>query len=116
MDTILSWILSVLLLAGCLFTVVAALGIVRLPDFFMRMHAATKAGAFGGSIILLVAGIGLGMVSVWIEAILVIVFFYLTMPVASHMIGRSAYRHRVQKWSGTRIDEIEGRGGWDAKG
>jgi hypothetical protein len=47
------------LLPGAIFTLLAAIGVLRLPDLYMRMHAASKAGAVGGGLILLAVGAGL---------------------------------------------------------
>jgi multicomponent Na+:H+ antiporter subunit G len=102
-------LIAVLLLFGCLFVLVASIGLVRFPDVYTRMHAAAKAGAFGGSVVCLAAGIGFGYSPVWVEVLLIILFFYLTTPVASHMIGRAAYLNRTRLWSGTTSDELEGK-------
>jgi multicomponent Na+:H+ antiporter subunit G len=102
-------LVAILLLLGCLFVLVAAIGLVRFPDVYTRMHAAAKAGSFGGSIVCLAAGIGFGYGPVWVEVLLIILFFYLTTPVASHMIGRAAYLNRTKLWRGTTVDELQGK-------
>ena len=82
-------ILYTLVLAGSLFVLVAALGLLRFKDLYSRMHATTKATSFG--ILLLVAGAGLYF-STWevaIKAVLVVLFVYLTAPLAAHSIARS---------------------------
>ena len=50
-------IASVALIAGAFFTLVAAIGVVRLPDILMRMHASTKAGTLGTGFILLAVAV-----------------------------------------------------------
>lgn len=86
---ILTILASFLLISGSLFGLIAAIGILRMPDLYCRMHAATKAGAFGTS--LMVVGLILIMpeLRVFIQGLLIIIFFYLTAPVAAHMIGRA---------------------------
>ncbi len=82
-------IISVLLLGGALFMLVAAIGIIRLEDLYSRLHATTKATSFG--ILLLMAGAVL-FFSEWIvtvKALLIIIFIYLTAPLAAHSIARS---------------------------
>lgn len=79
-------------LSGAVFTLIAALGVARFPDFFCRMHAATKAGAFGGTLMLLAAVFAFPSLKVTIQSVLIILFFYMTTPVASHLLGRSAAR------------------------
>ena len=49
---------SILLVAGTVFSVLAALGLLRLPDVYTRMHAASKAGTVGSGLLLIAAGIG----------------------------------------------------------
>ncbi len=98
-----------LLLVGLFFVLVAALGLVRMPDFYSRTHAAAKAGAFGGSLILLGVAVLFATWGVAVKAVLVILFFYATTPVAGHMIGRAAYLARVPRWPGTEIDELAGK-------
>lgn len=97
---------SVLLLAGAAFALVAAIGVVRMPDLPMRMHAATKAGTLGVGLMLLALALGSGEVGVAIRAAAVIVFLCLTAPVAAHVIGRAAYLSgEMDLWEGTLVDE-----------
>jgi len=95
----------VFLLLGAGLALVAAVGIIRMPDLFIRMHAATKAGTVGVAAITIGTMIHFGELSVTFRGLLVIGFFLLTAPVAAHMIGRAAYRSGVSLWILTRIDE-----------
>lgn len=95
-----------IILFGVIFIFLAALGAVRLPDFYSRMHAATKAGAFGVALILFGAILTFGTLKVAIEAVLIIAFYYLTTPVAAHLLGRAAYLSDVPKWHATNPDEL----------
>lgn len=101
-----SWIVAILLVAGSFFAFVAAIGVNRLPDFYMRMHAATKAGAFGASLLLLAAALHFGSLRAIIMAVLIIGFFYLTTPIAAQTIGQAAYRKRVPLWKKTGHDQL----------
>ncbi|MBW3226218.1 monovalent cation/H(+) antiporter subunit G [Marinobacter adhaerens] len=100
---------SILLLAGASFMVLAAIGIVRLPDLPTRMHASTKAGAMGA--ILTMAGVALHFSdsAVAARAIAFIVFILLTAPIAAHVIGRAGYFTGISLWSGTTKDELRER-------
>jgi multicomponent Na+:H+ antiporter subunit G len=100
---------SILLLAGASFMVLAAIGIVRLPDLPTRMHASTKAGAMGA--ILTMAGVALHFSdsAVAARAIAFIVFILLTAPIAAHVIGRAGYFTGITLWSGTTKDELRER-------
>ena len=106
----------VFLLLGGLLSVVAAVGVLRMPDIFIRMHAATKVGAVGVSSIVVGLMIHFGSITVISRGLLVIAFFLLTAPVAAHMIARSAYRSGVSLWLLTRIDEWKARGNKSADG
>lgn len=101
------WIVAILVVIGAFFVFVAALGVVRMPDFYMRLHAATKAGAFGATIMLIAAALYFGSMRSAVMAIITIIFFYLTAPVAGQAIGRAAYRCGVKLWGKTGIDELK---------
>ncbi len=98
------------LLLGGVFSIVAAVGVLRMPDVFIRMHAATKVGTVGVSSITIGLMLHFGALTVTSRGILVIAFFLLTAPVAAHMIGRAAYRSGVSLWSRTHIDEWKAHG------
>lgn len=83
---------TLLTLLGAAFFLVAAIGVFRLPDLLTRMHAATKAGAFGGTLMLAGCAVAFGDWGVAIKAALTVIFFYLTAPIAGHMLGRAGYR------------------------
>jgi len=98
-----------LLVIGSLFMLLAAFGIVRMPDLFTRMHAATKVGTVGVSSIVLAVAVHFQEMIVVAPALLIIVFFLATAPVAAHMIGRAAYEFGVELWKGTVVDEWKKR-------
>jgi multicomponent Na+:H+ antiporter subunit G len=97
---------AVLLLTGGIFCLVAAVGMLRLPDTIIRMHAATKAGTFGSGLMFLALASHFMHLSTTLRAGAAIVFLLLTAPVAAHLIGRAAYCTRVRLWHRTRIDEL----------
>jgi multicomponent Na+:H+ antiporter subunit G len=92
MDYITAIVVSVLLLSGALFALVAALGIVRLPDLYTRMHAASKAGTVGSGLLLFAAGIESGEIAVFARSLAGFVFFILTAPVAAHLLAMAAHK------------------------
>ncbi len=97
---------ALLLVAGAAICLIASVGVLRLPDFFMRMHAATKAGVVGAGLVLLgvaVAVPGWGMV---VKVLLAIVFLLLTTPIAGHLLARAGYVAGVPLWGGTREDRL----------
>ena len=99
-------ITAFLLVAGGLFALAAAVGVLRLPDVLIRMHASTKAGTLGCGLILVALAVFSGETTVITRAIVAIVFLLLTAPIAAHMIGRAAYRTGAPLWEGTVIDEM----------
>ena len=98
----------ILVLLGGFFALVAAIGLLRMPDLLMRMHAATKAGTLGAGLLLLAVAVSFGDSGVTVRALAAIVFLFLTAPIAAHVIGRAAYYGgRVQLWKRTLVDELQ---------
>ena len=100
---------AVFLLVGASFMFIAALGIVRFPDIFTRMHAASKAGSLGLGCILVGVALSFPSAIVIAKCIMVLLFIFLTTPIAAHMIGRAAYLLNVPFWKGTVANELKGR-------
>ena len=97
--TAFGWIAEILALAGAVFFLVSAIGLLRLPDFYCRIHAPTKAATLG--VILL----GLASVLrsleqgslIWLEDLAIICFLFLTVPVSSQVLARAAIRWRARR-------------------
>lgn len=102
------WIGAFLLLLGAGLCLLAAIGVLRLQDFFMRVHAATKAGVAGSGLVLLGVATLDGNVATWIKVLLAVLFLLLTTPVAGHLIGRAGYLSGLPLWAGTREDALHG--------
>ena len=101
---ILELVLSALVLLGGFFAFVAGLGVLRLPDVLIRMHATTKAGTLASGLIMVAVALGFGDAPTIARAVVIVVFLLLTAPVAAHMIGRAAVRSGTPLWPRTRID------------
>jgi len=100
-------ILTVALLGlGGLFCLLAAAGIVVMPDLYTRMQAASKAVTLGASSIVLAAAVHFGEADVTARCVLVCVFLLVTIPAASHLIARAAYRSREPLTPETVVDEL----------
>lgn len=99
-------IAAVMLIAGAFFTFVAAVGLYRLPDVLMRMHASTKAGTLGTGFILLAVAVLTPDIGIVSRAIATILFLIITAPVAAHLIGRASYISGTKMWKNTIIDEL----------
>jgi multicomponent Na+:H+ antiporter subunit G len=99
-------IVTLLLVLGALFMLLAAVGLVRLPDLYLRMSATSKAATLGASLVLLGAAVHFGTAAVAGRAVVIVVFLFLTAPVAAHAIGRAGYRRKSPLWKGTIADEL----------
>ncbi|HEY4203259.1 MAG TPA: monovalent cation/H(+) antiporter subunit G [Devosiaceae bacterium] len=85
------YLAGLLLVLGAGFGLLAAIGILRFPDLYTRMHAATKAGALGCGLIFLAVAINSFDAPVILRAIAGIAFLVLTTPVSAHLLARAAY-------------------------
>lgn len=81
---------TMLLAAGVAFIAIAGIGVARLPDVFQRMHAATKAGGIGSSLVVLGVLVAGGVVPP-LTGVLTILFMLLTLSVASQLLARATY-------------------------
>ena len=93
----------VLLAVGLLFVLVAAVGLLRLPDVYCRCHALGKAFTLGINSLLLGLWCKLGEPQIGLKVLLVVFFLFVTIPVSTHLLTRLAWRARAPRW---------GRGGW----
>jgi len=82
---------AILLLLGAAFCLLAAVGVVRLPDLFTRMQASAKSATLGVGCTALAAAVHFNTLEVKTLALLVTVFLFFTAPVGAHMIARAAY-------------------------
>jgi len=103
------FLVAALLLIGSLFMLLGAVGILRMPDVYMRIGTATKASTLGLVCILLAVAVHFGELKMGTRAIATMVFIFLTAPVAAHMIGRAAYAIGVPLWDRTIVDEMHGQ-------
>ncbi len=96
---------ATLLALGVFFYFTGALGIIRFPDVYNRIHASTKTSTIGIVSILLSGVVALGFQPVSIKAMAIILFLLLTYPVAGHLLARAAYRTGVMLTDRTLHDE-----------
>ena len=91
-------IVGILLCLGTLFTLIASLGILRMPDLYTRMHAATKAGTVGLASLLLALAIAIPDITVISRVIGTMLFIFITAPVAAHLLGKATQESGYQIW------------------
>ena len=99
-----------LLLSGTAFCVISAIGVVRMPDLYLRMSSSTKSSTLGVGLIMLGVAVNfyheLGPAA---RAIAIVFFLLLTAPVSAHLIGRAAYHTGVPLWAKTRFDDLKNK-------
>ncbi|WHZ26546.1 MAG: Na(+) H(+) antiporter subunit G [Nitrospira sp.] len=88
-------LVSVLLLVGSLFVVVGAFSLVRLPDFFMRLHGPTKSTTLGVGSFLLAAVVHSADGGFTLRELLIALFLFMTAPVSAFLLGQVGLRRRV---------------------
>lgn len=98
----------VIMLVGAIFIFLAALGVLRFPDLFTRMHANTKSATLGIGLIMLGLALYFGNITVTTRALVVIVFLFITAPIGAHLLARAAYFSNVPLWEGTLGDDLRG--------
>jgi len=99
-------VISMLMLVGSFFFMVAAIGLLNLPDVYMRASATAKAITLGMGCLLLAMTLHFMDIATSALAFLVMLFFALTAPVAAHMVGRAAYLAGSPLWKGTVHDDL----------
>jgi len=97
---------ALLLVAGAGFSLIAAVGVLRLPDLYTRLHAASKAGAIGTGLIFLAVAVASLDGAVILRALLGIVFLLLSTPVSAHLLARAAFRSGEAPAPATTIDDL----------
>ena len=102
------YLTGVLCLVGAFFVLVAAIGLVRLDDLYMRMHAASKAGTLGSGVLLIALAVYSADVAVALRALAGVVFFLLTAPISAHLLARAAYSVGYKPCALTREDALSG--------
>ena len=109
--TALTFALNTCLVLGTFFCAVATIGILRMPDVFLRIHTATKASTLG-VMLLALAGVlkywdSPEFASVAAKSALIVIFLLLTTPVAAHLIGRAARARENPMSDKTSLDEYD---------
>lgn len=92
------------IIVGLAFDLFGCLGLVRLPDVYNRLQAATKCVTMGTCSILFGSFLIVGWTAAGLKALLCIVFLLLTAPVAAHAIARGAHRAGVNLWPESVVD------------
>lgn len=100
---------SVFIVLGCVAVLLSAVGVVRMPDVYTRLHASSKATTLGAIFALVAGALYFGNWESITKAAIAIVFLAITAPIGSHAIARAAYVAGVRMADSDAIDEMEGR-------
>jgi multicomponent Na+:H+ antiporter subunit G len=98
---------SFFIIAGVIFIVISSIGLLRLPDFYIRISVVTKAITLGISLILIGIGIFFNDLVMVTKVVVIISFMTITSPVSAHIIARAAVRNKVPFWGKTLLDEFK---------
>jgi multicomponent Na+:H+ antiporter subunit G len=104
---VLEWITALLLLVGAMLTLLAAIGLLRFPDTFLRMQATAKASTLGLACLLAGAALQLPDVSSIIRLGSIAAFIMLTAPLSAHVVARATLRRGTPLWEGTVLNEYD---------
>ena len=88
-----------LICAGIFFLFMGALGLIRFPDFYTRMHAAGKCDTLGSLLLLVGLAIYQGFDFTSVKLLVIAIFIFFTSPTAAHAIARAAYINRLPLWT-----------------
>jgi multicomponent Na+:H+ antiporter subunit G len=99
----------ILIAVGILFNIFGCVGLVRFPDVYNRLQAATKCVTLGTVLLLVGVALANGTGALAAKAIICAVFVLATSPTAAHAIARGAYASGVALWEGTVVDKYAER-------
>ena len=102
-----NYITAVLILIGSGFTLTASIGLLRLPELYTRMHAASKAGTLGSCAVLLALAVYADDPAISLRALAGMVFFLLTVPISSHLLARAAHVAGYRLWEHSERDDLK---------
>ncbi len=91
-ESVLDWLSWACLLGGSFFILVSSLAVLRLPDYFSRIHGAGITDTLGAGLILLGLAFQAGLSLITVKLFLVLLFMMLTGPVTVHALAKTAYR------------------------
>ena len=102
-------IIGTLATFGALFVLLAAVGMIRMPDTYLRISVTTKAATLGVGLLLMASMVYFSDSDVTSQAFVIILFIFLTAPVSAHLIGRASYFIGVKLWDKSVMDDLSGK-------
>jgi multicomponent Na+:H+ antiporter subunit G len=104
---ILTWLGIAACCGGVFFMAIAALGLLRMPDTYMRLHCSAKSATLGVGLVLLGAAVLSGSWPIAVRCMAAAVFFFVTGPIGCHILARAAYRAGSPLATGTLSDAMK---------
>ncbi|MGI6588086.1 MAG: monovalent cation/H(+) antiporter subunit G [Peptococcia bacterium] len=89
----------ILLFSGFFFIAVAAIGVIRFPDFYTRLHAAGKGDTLGIALFVMGLAVYNGFNLVSLKLLLIVVFIFLANPIGGHVLSRAAFKSGLKPWT-----------------
>lgn len=96
-------------LLGAIFILLASIGLIRMPDSYLRISVTTKAATLGIGLLLIAAAIHFKDFSITTRVMAIILFILLTAPVSGHLLGRTSYFSGVKLWRYSVMDDLKGK-------
>ena|SRR5690606_14957980 len=101
-------LIMVLCSIGALAILLASIGMLRMPDLYLRLSVTTKAATLGIGLILIGGAFHFKDVGVTSRSLAILFFVTLTSPISAQLIAKAAYFIRAKMWKGTVLDELNG--------
>ena len=105
-DALQNYLAALLIVIGSLFVLTASVGLLRLPDLYTRMHAASKAGTLGSCLVLLALAVHSNDTAIALRAVAGVLFFLLTVPISSHLLAKAAHGAGYRLWERSVRDDL----------
>jgi len=101
------YIIIFLLITGSVIILITAIGLLRLPDTFLRISATSKASTLGFSLFILAAIFFFGDFGISFRMLATILIIFITAPIAANLIGKAAYKSGSKLWDKTKSDDLK---------
>ncbi len=106
-ESLVNYSAGILILIGALFTLTASVGLLRLPDLYTRMHAASKTGTLGSCVMLLALALQANDSAIALRALAGVMFFLLTVPISSHLLAKASHGAGYPLWRKSKRDDLK---------
>ncbi|MFW6183006.1 MAG: monovalent cation/H(+) antiporter subunit G [Chloroflexota bacterium] len=106
LDSILDAVVAVLLALATIFALLGAVGLARMPDIYTRAQSAAKSATLGIILLFLAVGLHLGGLGAVTKCAAIILFAFLSIPIAAHVVTRAAHDAGVPIGGDESVDEL----------